>query len=876
MTITPQIITPQIITVLDAAWTLQLARAAPDAPALTAMGATVPGCTHTDLLAHGLITDPFVGTNEIDVAWVAACDWTYRCEFDVGDAQLAHEHLDLVCDGLDTLAEIRLNGHLVGATENMHRRYRFDVRHAVMPGPNALEITFRSATEHAEALRSAHGDWPSSSFGRPFNYIRKMACSWGWDWGPWLTSAGIWRDISLVAWSGGRIGDVRPTASVDSDGVGTLVVNADTVISAANRSTSLLGPSLRIEVRSPDGSLVGTCSTSVSMTATTEFSAAASLRVGTTELRLDDELALGKVELWWPHTYGSQPLYQLDVDLIDSDGALLDHRSHRIGFRSVELDTTPDRTGSAFTFVVNGRPIFVRGVNWVPDDVFPTRITEGDYRERLEQAVAANVDMIRVWGGGIYEDTRFYEACDELGLMVWQDFLFACAAYPEHLLADEVEAEARDNVSRLMRHPSLVVWNGNNENIWGAADWGWHDTLQGRSWGADFYHRLLPKIVAELDPHRLYWPGSPYSGSENVAPNADSHGCVHVWDVWNQLDFTRYRDHTPRFVAEFGWQAPPAWTTMADHVAPDEFVRTSPAMRNHQKATDGDLKLDRAIVPRFGHIESLDAWWYAAQLTQARAVQTGIEHFRSLRPYCMGTIWWQLNDCWPVASWAVIDGLGRPKPSWFALREAYRSRLLTVVPRGDVLAVVAVNETNTDWTVATHATRYQLDGTIAASSPVEFLVPACGSVQHVLPWQVTTAIDPTAEVLTIGDQHGDHDERAWWWYAPDRDLAIQPSPVTWSTALDDDAVVVTATAAHAARDVSILPDRLGPLARVDRQMISMLPGQTEQFRITGLEKPGELDPTRLDESKACWSVADIIHPPSLVERQRSHSDLTAI
>ena len=387
---------------------------------------------------------------------------------------------------------------------------------------------------------------------------------------------------------------------------------------------------------------------------------------------------------------------------------------------------------------MNGLPIFARGVNWIPDDPFPSRVTPRRVRERLARAVAAGADLVRVWGGGIYEDDAFYDACDELGLLVWQDFTFACAAYPEHLLRAEVEAEARDNVERLMVHPSLALWCGNNENIWGFVDWGWEQRLGGRVWGENFYFDLLPSIVAEVDPGRPYWPGSPYSGSMAVAPNADAHGCVHVWDVWNRLDHTRYRDRTPRFVAEFGWQAPPTWATLRAAISDDPLTPTSPGMAHHQKAQDGDGKLARGLAHHFATPGDFDDWLWATQLNQARAVRNGVEHFRRPPRHVHG------NDL--VATQRLVAGhqLGaarRVRPAQAGVVHA--TRRLRDAPvddptRGAALAALAVNDTAEPWRVDGAVRRHDLAGGVLAAAALDLVVDAWSVGMVVLPTGVST------------------------------------------------------------------------------------------------------------------------------------------
>ena len=810
---------------LPAAWTLR--HVGGDSPvAVDGVPATVPGCVHTDLLAAGLIPDPFADANELAVAWVADADWEYRTAVDLTAVE-GHDRAELVFHGLDTLATVSLDGAVVAETENMHRTYRVDV--TGRRGRAAVAVRFRSATREAEARRQREGDWPSSSFGRPFNYVRKMACSWGWDWGPWLTTAGIWRAAELVGWDVARIASVRPVATIEPDGTGSVTVRVE-----VDRSGSA-DVTVRVGLTDPDGHEV----------------AAAAADLGGAAVVADIEVRPGAVRRWWPHTLGDQPRYRLAVTIEDAHGAVLDRWDCAIGFRSIILDTSPDPTGSAFTFVVNGLPIFARGVNWIPDDPFPSRVTPHRVRERLARAVAAGADLVRVWGGGIYEDDAFYDACDELGLLVWQDFTFACAAYPEHLLRAEVEAEARDNVERLMVHPSLALWCGNNENIWGFVDWGWEQRLGGRVWGESFYFDLLPSIVAEVDPGRPYWPGSPYSGSMAVAPNADAHGCVHVWDVWNRLDHTRYRDRTPRFVAEFGWQAPPTWATLRAAISDDPLTPTSPGMAHHQKAQDGDGKLARGLAHHFATPGDFDDWLWATQLNQARAVRNGVEHFRALRGTCMGTIWWQLNDSWPVTSWALLDASGRPKPAWYALRDTYAPRLLTIQPRGAALAAVAVNDTAEPWRVDGAVRRHDLAGGVLAAAALDLVVDAWSVGMVVLPTGVSTPASPAREHL-LADAGG---MRAWWWFVADRDVAYPPTPLE----AEVDAVApgrhrVRLVSDGLVRDLTLFVDRLAPGAEVDRQMISALAGEVIEVEVSGL---ADVDAVEISSPPVCRTANDL-------------------
>jgi beta-mannosidase len=779
------------------------------------VAATVPGCVHTDLLAAGLIDDPYLDENEKKLAWIGRTDWVY-------DTVFQHEpgpgRTDLVCAGLDTVATVELNGVELGRTANQHRGYRFDVRDALRDGENQLRIHFTSAYSYAEAQRDRLGDRPNA-YPEPFNFIRKTACNFGWDWGPTLVTAGIWQEIGLQSWSLARLAEVRPQVTV-AGGVGTVEVRV-----RLERETS--GP--------------------VTLTATV-----AGERVETTTE--GDEAVLSLTvrdpELWWPIGYGDQPRYDLEVTASGPDGDL-DSWSRKVGFRDVRIDTAPDADGSAFTLIVNDVPVFVRGVNWIPDDVFANRVTRERLAARFTQAIDANVNYLRIWGGGRYESEDFYDLADELGLMVGQDFLFACAAYPEEEpFASELAAEAREQVVRLASHPSLMMWTGNNENIWGHEDWDWKPALGDKTWGAGYYFDVLPGIVAAEDPSRPYWPGSPYSGRDDKHPNDPAYGTMHIWDVWNTDDYTKYREYRPRFVAEFGYQAPPAYATLRRAIADEPLTHDSPGMQAHQKAADGDAKLQRGLDAHLPAPRDFDDWHYLTQLNQARALSLGIEHFRSLRPHCMGTIMWQLNDCWPVTSWAAVDGDGRKKPLWYALRRSFAPRLLTVQPRDGGPALVAVNDSVEPWTVSAVVSRRTLDGLVLAEVTLDVTVAPGAATTLPLPAEVGAAADPTGEVLVaVAEEH-----RAWWFFAEDKDIAWPPAKFdAVFEAVGPDARVKI-TAHHILRDLTLSPDRLDPAAEVDEAGVTLLPGESATFIIRG---GAGLEPTALSTRPVLRCVNDL-------------------
>ncbi|MGW3356213.1 glycosyl hydrolase 2 galactose-binding domain-containing protein [Streptomyces bungoensis] len=785
----------------------------------TALPAHVPGCVHTDLLTAGVIPDPYLGLNERDVAWVGRRSWTYTRDLAPGHtAAGAHERTDLVFDGLDTAAVITLDGRELGRTRNMHRGHRFDVTGS----GGTLRVDFASAYDEADAVRALTGARPNV-YPEPFQYIRKTACSFGWDWGPTLVTAGIWRPVRLERWSTARLARVRPLVTV-AGGTGRVEVHCD-----IERTDP--GAEHPLEIR-----------------ASVNGVHARGVVEGT---RAVLALEVPDPALWWPRGYGGQPLHDLEVTLVDrgvpaSLGAgepVLDSWHRRIGFRTVEVDRSPDEHGTGFTLVVNGVRIFARGVNWIPDDAFPSRVTPDRYRTRLRQAADAGVDLVRVWGGGIYEDRAFYEACDELGLMVWQDFLFACAAYPEEQpLRGEVEAEARDNVVRLMPHPSLVLWNGNNENLWGFRDWDWEPELAGDSWGGGYYLDLLPRIVAELDPTRPYTAGSPWSGSWEHHPNDPAHGTHHSWEVWNRRDYADYRASVPRFVAEFGWQAPPAVATLRRALPGERLAADSPGMLHHQKAEDGNGKLNRGIARHFALPEAdFDRWHHLAQVVQARAVAAGIEHWRAHWPVCAGTVVWQLNDCWPVSSWAAIDGDGRLKPLYHELRRVYADRLLALLPpaeEGAAPALAVVNQSAEPWHTSVELRRLAADGTVLGRAVLDAGVAPRSVARLAVPGALAPDAK-SAEEFLVADADG---LRALHFPVPDKDFSY-PVPrydvvVESPAGADGGSVDVVVTAHTLVRDLLLQADRLGPHATCDTGLATLLPGERVRLAVRGAAGTG--------------------------------------
>lgn len=791
---------------LGGAWTLRVddegpTALTPQAEALAgrAIPATVPGAVHADLLAEKLIDDPHLDDNELAAAWVGRTDWVLSRRLPVVDESA--ERVDLVFDGLDTVAHIDVGGETIGRTRNMHRRYRFDMT-SLARDKHDLAVHFTSAYTEAERWEAELGRRPNSYYPEPFNFIRKMACSFGWDWGLTLVTAGIWRSVRLESWNTARIASTRPLVDFDgSRGILTLFVDVERT--EAGRESAL-----ELVVR------VGGIETTTTLPAG-EIAA----RV---EMQIEDALP------WNPRGYGDANLYTLEIALAHGEHTL-DAQSSRIGFRRVELDRSVDAEGTQFTLVINGVRVFCKGVNWIPESILPATVTRADYARRLGQAVDANVNLVRVWGGGLYESADFYELCDEKGLMVWQDFLFSCAAYPEEEpIRSEVLEEARDNVARLSRHPSLILWNGTNENLWLHEEHNWA-TLQGGdlTWGERYYREWLPEIVAELDPSRPYSAGSPWSGSWQHHPNDPDHETMHSWDVWNRDDYLEYRSTRPRFMSEFGWQAPPAWRTMRDSISDEPLAADSPGVLHHQKAEDGNGKLARGIARHYPEPMSFDAWHYLGQLTQVDAVTTGIRHWRSHWPHTAGAVVWQLNDLWPVTSWSAIDGAGRLKPLYFAMREVFAGRILTIESAEPGLVLVAINDTADEWNDTVMLRRISTDGRTLAEHSAITTVAARSVTRIPIDLALSTFSDRQSELIVA---QGDENRAVWF--------AGEPKDTNWTAVHPMIDVVpvaggldVTVTATTVLRGVLLQADRIHPDAIVDRGFETLLPGESVTFAV---------------------------------------------
>ena len=634
--------------------------------------AQVPGCVHTDLLRAGRIPDPFLGTNELQVQWIEERDWEYRTSFALPEALGAEDEIDLVADGLDTVATVTLNGHVVARTDNMFLGHRWAVKKLLRRGRNELVIRFASARRYIEARRRWHAPKEINDPVGGCTVIRKQQCQFGWDWGPRLVTAGIWRDLRLEGWHGNRLDSVRVTQTHRAD------------------RTVLL--TLAPELARPAPGAV--CRWRVSLDRVTVAEG-----IGPT-------IELRHPQLWWPAGQGAQPLYQLEVDVTTARGESIGRWMRRIGLRTVELRRDADAWGRSFQFVVNGRPIFAKGANWIPAHSFVTTLGRADYARDLRSAVAAHMNMVRVWGGGIYESEDFYDLCDELGLLVWQDFMFACTLYPgtRDFLAS-VRAEAAYQVRRLRHRACLALWVGNNE-IWSInahlADQ--PDFARWRAAYTALFDDVLPTAVATHGADAAYWPGSPWrEGPATDHAAGEREGDTHYWDVWHARHPVKdYERWSFRFVSEFGMQSYSSPATNATFCPPADGNVFGPVMENHQKNRAGNQIILDYVSRRYRFPKSQDDLIYLSQLNQAHCMQVGVEHYRRLMPRCMGALYWQLNDCWPVASWSSIEFTGRWKALHYVARRFFAPRAVSAHVVGDEETTIGNYRRSTVDTVHLH------------------------------------------------------------------------------------------------------------------------------------------------------------------------------
>ncbi len=626
--------------------------------------AKVPGTVHLDLLENGFIPDPFFETNELEIQWIDKVNWVYRKRFFIDFDFKNFDSVKLVFEGIDTVGDIKLNCEAVASVDNMFIQHSFDVKNLLKNGENEIEIVLKSPTFAGKELEEKYGKIFAELTSYRV-YLRKAQYSFGWDWGPTLTTSGIWKPVYLNFIKYAKIKNVWfKTLSIS---------NSKAEISTEIELEKLTDDDieLKLEIYFRDQKVYER-----------NFIQKKSDRVRVHRFEIQSPY------LWFPNGYGEPNLYN-SIITISKDGEVIDRVEKKFGVRVVRLIQEIDDEGESFIFEINGEKIFCKGANWIPADSFLPRVKKEDYDELLNMAKDANLNMLRVWGGGVYEDDYFYEKCDELGIMIWQDFMFACASYPEYdKFIENVKNEAIQVVKRLRNHPSIVIWCGNNEN-----EWIWTDKTgknPDEMPGAKIFRDVLKEICEQYDGTRPYWRSSPWGKNY---PNSETDGNHHQWKVWSGwLDYKNYESVKARFITEFGFQAPPHPETLKEVLKPENRNFNSFSIQHHNKQEDGIPRLFRFLSAHHKITADFEDLIYRMQLNQAEAIKFAVENWRLRKFKTAGTIFWQWNDCWNVISWSAVDYRKRPKALYYFAKRFFNPILLVVKKFDDKVKIFVVND----------------------------------------------------------------------------------------------------------------------------------------------------------------------------------------
>lgn len=788
------------------------------------MSARVPGTVHQDLLDHGRLPDPFYGMNEQKVQWVEKEDWLYRTVFTVTADQLKSDAAWLTFEGLDTYADVYLNGSLLLKADNMFVGHKLAVKDVLREGENRLMIRFRSPVEETAP------QWDTDGFNYPADndhsekrmsvYTRKAPYSYGWDWGIRLATSGIWRPVKLTFCNGAAIDDFF----VRQQEVTEQVAKVDNQLEINNVTTT--PKEAQVKVVYAYGEQADTLTRTVV------------LQPGKNSLSMPAWIE--KPHLWMPNGWGDPVLYTFTAT-VSVDGKEVASREEAIGLRSIRVVMEDDKDGKSFYFEVNGKPMFAKGSNYIPGDALLPNMTGERYARLFEDIRAANMNMVRVWGGGIYEDDRFYEEADRNGILVWQDFIFACTTYPhDPTFLKRVSEEAVYNMRRLRNHASLAMWCGNNEIYEGMRYWGWKDKYSPVVWkemteGYDvLFRQLLPELVEANDPGRFYMHGSPYEanwGRPESWKIADSHN----WGTWyGQKPFESLDTEIPRFMSEYGFQAFPEMKTIRMFASPEDYELESPVMNAHQKASIGNFLIKKTMALYYKVPEKFEDLIYAGLILQGQGMRHGIEAHRRHRPYCMGSLPWQLNDSWPVVSWSSIDYYGNWKAMHYQIRRAFAPVLVDAIKEGNNLSYYIMSDRLTDEELTLNLELMDFNGKVYRKQKVDGLLPANTSkLFYQEPVEQALAGRDSATTfmhMVVKSKKGEVLSDEIYYFAHPKDQLLPKTPLHWQVKQKKGYCEVTVKADKLARDIFIEVPVQG--VRFSDNFFDLLPGQKKKVIIT--------------------------------------------
>ena len=796
--------------------------------------AQVPGCVHTDLLKLGKIPDPFYGTNEKEVQWIDKKDWEYQTKFDVQEKLFAQEHLELVFDGLDTYADVYVNDQHVLSADNMFRVWNVDVKAVVKAQDNVLRIRFRSPIQEdlpkleklGYALPAANDQSDVGELGdkKVSIFARKAPYHYGWDWGPRFVTSGIWREARLEGWSEVRINDVYIQQQDVSASVASLTAVVE--IDADHAGDTVI----RI---STDGQV---------------WEQAVTLKSGTQTVEIP--VTIEQPKLWWSRGLGEAHLYSFVTEVLAGERVLAES-TVKTGLRSIRLVRDKDEVGASFYFELNGVAVFAKGANHIPNDSFVTEITAERYRHEIVSAAESNMNMLRVWGGGIYEEDVFYDLCDEYGLLVWQDFMFACSMYPgDEAFLNSVRHEAIDNVKRLRNHPSIALWCGNNEidSAWAHFNenggWGWKkdfNTEQRESIWADYkaiFHDLLPEVVEAYAPGIDYWPSSPLvsltDDEKQHAHPSTTEGDIHYWGVWHSVEpFENYNVHVGRFMSEYGFQSFPEYKSVLTYAEEEDLALESEVMLAHQKNGAGNRLIKQYMDMYMHEPKDFPSFLYMSQVLQAEAMKTAIEAHRRRKPYCMGTLYWQMNDCWPVASWAGMDYLGRWKALQYYAKRSFSDVLISVDgTKEDTTDIYLISDQLEAVKGSLQLRLIGFDGTVHREEEHEVTL-APNSGQQVLSLNQVEwlqELSPATTLLRLDlKQEGQADIVQEHYFAPSKDIGLKPAKIQVKEVKENDTVYLVLESDVLAKQVWISSEAEGVFSD---NFFDLIPGIPVKVKFT--------------------------------------------
>ena len=711
---------------LDAGWQFRAVANADQPEVKQWHPAQVPGVVQTDLLHNKLIPDPFDKDNEFHLQWIGLADWEYQTTFQADAATLAHGHVDLVFDGLDTFADVYLNDQAILHADNMFRRWRIPAKAQLKPGANTLRIVFHSAVEkmlpYVKSLPYVLPSISTHNFGNEENiatasYTRKAPYNYGWDWGPRYMTEGIWQPVRLEAWDALRIENFHIHQQKITSGLANITAEVE------------------IEASQPITATLSLSHDEMSATQTADGNQTLQLNAGINHVSVPIRITAPR--LWYPVGYGSQSRYHFSAT-IRAGRDVIAHADTKTGLRSVELRRVPDEWGKSFEFVVNGISVFAKGADVIPFDSFPNRVTPEIHRNILQSARDAHMNMVREWGGGYYESDDFYDICDELGIMVWQEFMFGGDMVPGDVAFQEnVRQEAIDQIKRLRDHPSIVIWCGNNEVETGWYHWGDRQEFKesisaearDRVW-LDYivlFADILKSAVTQYADPVPYWPSSPSANFEEV-PDNQHNGDMHYWQVWHaQAPASDYTLQFPRFMTEYGFQSFPEMRTIKSFAKPEDFDIRSTVMQAHQKNKGGNERILTYMLREYREPKDFASFVYLSQVQQAEIIKIGAEHLRRQRPRAMGSLYWQLNDCWPVASWASIDYYGRWKALHYYARRFYDDVLISPFVHDDKVDVYVVSDKLQPISGSIHMRMLDFSGKVLLDQAKDVQIPAQSS-----------------------------------------------------------------------------------------------------------------------------------------------------